>query len=177
MLGTVLTMAVALCAGYALASKHFPFPKLALVFVLIPMYFSGGLIPFYVIVNKYGLNNTIFALVFPYLVSVFYILVFRNVISGMPEELMQSAEIDGACEPDDPLQDRAPPDPPDDHGLHDLHRRGLLELLVLRAHLHPGPVASGRCSTCCATSTCPAVHGHHGAAAACGGRPGRTSTP
>jgi putative aldouronate transport system permease protein len=99
LLGTFLTMAVALCAGYALASKSFPLPKVALVFVLIPMYFSGGLIPFFVVVNKYGLNNSIFALVLPYVVSVFYILIFRNVIKGLPEEIMQSAEIDGASEP------------------------------------------------------------------------------
>jgi putative aldouronate transport system permease protein len=97
--GTVLTMVVALCAGYALANKHFPFPRLGMLFILVPMYFSGGLIPFYVIVNKYGLNNTIFALIFPYLVNIFYILVFKNVIRGMPEELIQSAEIDGATEP------------------------------------------------------------------------------
>lgn len=98
-LGTILTMAVALGAGYALASKHFPLPKLALVFVLIPMYFSGGLIPFYVIVNRYGLNNSIFALVLPYVVGVFYILIFRNIIKALPEEILQSAEIDGASEP------------------------------------------------------------------------------
>ena len=97
--GTAVTMAVALCAGYALANKRFPFPRLGMVLILIPMYFSGGLIPFYVVVNKYGLNNTIFALIFPYVVNIFYILVFKNVIRGMPEELMQSAEIDGASEP------------------------------------------------------------------------------
>lgn len=97
--GTALTMAVGLCAGFALANRHFPFPRLAMAFVLIPMYFSGGLIPFYVMVNKYGLNNSIFALILPYVVNIFYILVFRNVIRQMPEELMQSAEIDGASEP------------------------------------------------------------------------------
>ena len=97
--GTVLTMAVALCAGYALANKSFPFPRIGMLLILVPLYFSGGLIPFYVVVNKYGLNNTIFALIFPHLVNIFYILVFKNVIRGMPEELMQSAEIDGAPEP------------------------------------------------------------------------------
>jgi putative aldouronate transport system permease protein len=52
-----------------------------------------------VVVNKYGLNNSIFSLVLPYVVSVFYVLIFRNVIKGLPEEIMQSAEIDGASEP------------------------------------------------------------------------------
>jgi len=53
----------------------------------------------HVVVNKYGLNNSIFSLVLPYVVSVFYVLIFRNVIKGLPEEIMQSAEIDGASEP------------------------------------------------------------------------------
>jgi putative aldouronate transport system permease protein len=95
---TVLTIAVALAAGYAIANKHFPFVRAAFVFILIPMYFSGGLIPFYIIVNAYGLNNTFAALIFPYLVSVFYIIVFRNSIQQLPQELLQSAEIDGASE-------------------------------------------------------------------------------
>jgi len=95
---TALSIAVALAAGYALSSKHFPFVRLAFIFILVPMYFSGGLIPFYIIVNRYGLNNTYAALIFPYLVSTFYIIVFRNSISQLPQELLQSAEIDGASE-------------------------------------------------------------------------------
>jgi len=66
------------------------------IFFLIPMYFSGGLVPFYLTVNAYGLNNTRLALILPYLVNVFYIIVFRNIITRLPKEIMESAEVDGA---------------------------------------------------------------------------------
>ena len=93
---TSLQIFFALCAGYALANKHFFGTKVAFIYILIPMYFGGGLIPFYLIVNSYGLNNRLGALVFPYLVSIFYIIVFRNAISQLPKEIMESAEMDGA---------------------------------------------------------------------------------
>jgi putative aldouronate transport system permease protein len=97
-LNTILQIFVALCAGYALSSRNFYGAKIAFVYILIPMYFGGGLIPFYLTVNKYGLNNTFFALVFPYLTSGFYVIVFRNIIARLPKEIIESAEIDGATE-------------------------------------------------------------------------------
>jgi putative aldouronate transport system permease protein len=95
---TGLCILVALSAGYALANKKFFGRRVAFVFLLIPMYFSGGLIPYYLIVNGYGLNNNMGALIFPHLVSIFYIIVFRNAINQLPKEVMESAEIDGASE-------------------------------------------------------------------------------
>ena len=96
--GTSLTMVIAIAAAYALANKHFFGLRGAMIYILIPMYFSGGLIPFYLIVNSYGLNNTRLALVIPYLVSPFYIIIFRNAIARLPKEIMESAEVDGASE-------------------------------------------------------------------------------
>jgi putative aldouronate transport system permease protein len=95
---TTLCIFFALCAGYALANKNFFGTKVAFIYILIPMYFGGGLIPFYLIVNSYGLNNKLLALMFPYLVSIFYIIVFRNAITQLPKEIMESAEMDGASE-------------------------------------------------------------------------------
>jgi putative aldouronate transport system permease protein len=89
---TTLTITVALLAGYALANKDFLGRRAVFVYFLIPLYFGGGLVPFYLTVNAYGLNNTRLALILPYLVSVFYIIVFRNVIARLPKEIMESAE-------------------------------------------------------------------------------------
>jgi putative aldouronate transport system permease protein len=97
-INTPLCIGIALCAGYALSSRHFYGHRVAFVYIMIPMYFSGGLIPFYLMVNKYGLNNTYLALIFPYLTSTFYVIVFRNIISRLPKEIIESAEIDGATE-------------------------------------------------------------------------------
>lgn len=95
---TLVAILIAVSAAYALANKHFLGMRAALIYTLIPLYFSGGLIPFYLIVNSYGLNNTRLALMLPYLVDPFLIIVFRNAIVRLPQEIMESAEVDGASE-------------------------------------------------------------------------------
>lgn len=95
---TVLTITVSLAAGYAMAHKHLLGKSTIFIYLIIPMYFSGGLIPTYLLVNKLGLTNTYAALVLPQIVSTFYIIIFRNQIHQLPQELLESAEIDGAGE-------------------------------------------------------------------------------
>ena len=88
-----------LCAAYASTNKYFRGKKLALVFLLIPFYFSGGLIPSYLLVTGLGLRNSLFALILPGSINIYYILVFRNIMARLPSELPESAEIDGAGQP------------------------------------------------------------------------------
>lgn len=95
---TVLTIALSLAAGYVMAHKHLLGRSALFIYLIIPMYFSGGLIPTYLLVNGLGLTNTYAALVLPQIISIFYIIVFRNQINQLPQELMESAEIDGASE-------------------------------------------------------------------------------
>lgn len=97
-INTFLVILLALAAGYALAHKQLKGRGILFIYILIPMYFSGGLIPSYLLVNNIGLNNTYGALVFPMIVNVFYIIVFRNSIMQLPRELIEAAEIDGAKE-------------------------------------------------------------------------------
>ncbi|MFC5648191.1 carbohydrate ABC transporter permease [Paenibacillus solisilvae] len=96
---TFLVIIISIAAGYALANKHFIGKGFMFIYILIPLYFNGGLIPTYLLVNNLGLNETFLALILPNIVSVFYIIVFRNTIDQLPRELMESAEIDGASEP------------------------------------------------------------------------------
>lgn len=94
---TALTILIATCAGYALSSRHLRHPKLVLFFFLVPMYFSGGLIPTYLVVNTYlHLADSYLALILPVVTSSFYIIIFRNNIMGLPKEILESAEVDGA---------------------------------------------------------------------------------
>jgi putative aldouronate transport system permease protein len=95
---TTLSISICLAAGYALSSRHFVGVRIAFLFILVPMYFSGGLIPTYLTVSAYGLNNTYGALVLPNLITIFYIIVFRNAIARLPQEIIESAEMDGASE-------------------------------------------------------------------------------
>lgn len=95
---TLLTIVLALAAGYALASKHMVGGKVLMTFYLIPMYFAGGLIPFYLVVQNLQLRETYWALILPVVVNVFYIIIFRNSIANVPAELAESAEMDGASD-------------------------------------------------------------------------------
>lgn len=95
---TALVIILSLAAGYALSSKYMIGKKILMIYIMVPMYFSGGLIPLYLLVNGLGMNNTYFALILPGCVSIFYIIVFRNMINQLPKEMVESAEIDGASQ-------------------------------------------------------------------------------
>lgn len=96
---TILVVGIALLAGYALASKHMIGKKIFFIYIIIPMYFNGGIIPLYLLVNKLKLTNSYLALILPVIISPFYIMVFRNnIVNNIPRDLLESAEIDGAGE-------------------------------------------------------------------------------
>ena len=96
---TVLVIVNALCAAYALSSKYLIGKKVIMYYILVPYYFSGGLIPTYLLINGIGLNNNYLALVLPVITSIYYIIVFRNLMAQLPQELVESAELDGASQP------------------------------------------------------------------------------
>jgi len=63
------------------------------------MFFSGGMIPDYMLVRDIGIYDTIWALVFPRLIDTFNLLIMRNYMMSLPTSLEESARIDGATEP------------------------------------------------------------------------------
>ncbi len=95
-INTVLTLGISLLTGYALNSRHFVGKKLFSNYLLVPSYFSGGLIPFYLVVNGLGLNDKYLALILPVIAATGQIIIMRAAISQMPQELMDAAEVDGA---------------------------------------------------------------------------------
>jgi putative aldouronate transport system permease protein len=69
------------------------------VVILFTILFSGGLIPFYLVMTRlYQMKNNLLALIFPYLVSPFYVLLLRSYFNQLPQELLEAAKIDGASE-------------------------------------------------------------------------------
>lgn len=96
--GTALSMAVSLCYAYALSWDDFPGKKLAFVFLIITMYFGGGLIPNYLLMKNLKLVNNTLAIVFMGAVSPYYIMIMRNGIMGLPDSVLDAARIDGATE-------------------------------------------------------------------------------
>lgn len=87
----------ALCA-YPLARRHLYGSTLIGFLVVFTMFFDGGLIPRYMVVHGLGMVNTIWALFIPTAINVFYLILMRTFFSAIPEEVHESATMDGAGE-------------------------------------------------------------------------------
>ena len=94
--GTILSVLCTACAAYTLSKPYAPFRKVLTLMVVIPMFFSGGLIPSYLWNVELGLRNTRWVLILPTLISSYNLIVMRNFFMGVPAELEESARIDGA---------------------------------------------------------------------------------
>lgn len=94
--GTVAAILMYFMAAYPLSKQCLPFRRFFNLFYLIPMFFSGGLIPEYLNLNSLGLIDTIWVLILPCLMSTYNLLIVRNFVAGIPESLEESARVDGA---------------------------------------------------------------------------------
>ncbi len=94
-LGGALSMVLTLLTSYAL-TRPLPGRRLIYAFLLIPTYFSGGIIPNYLLIDQLGLMNTIWALILPSSVSFGTVVIFMRYFNSLPEELEESARLDGA---------------------------------------------------------------------------------
>ena len=96
--GVVLSVFVMGLTAYPLSKRYLPFRRSYTIFVIITMYFSGGFIPAFLVIRGLGLYNTMGALWLPTLINGFWMLIARNFFMTLPEELTESARIDGASE-------------------------------------------------------------------------------
>ena len=97
LVGTVVSLFVNSMMGWVVSRKEMPCRKILNIYVLFTMLFSGGMVPWYIIcVNILHLKNTIFALLLPSMVSAWNIFLLRNYFTSVPEEMYESARIDGA---------------------------------------------------------------------------------
>ena len=95
--GTVLNLIMSVCFAYPLADMHFKPRRILLLLFMFTMYFSGGLIPNYLIVKQLGILNTRWAMIIPTLVSVYNSLVIRSYfMNSIPGELEEASLLDGA---------------------------------------------------------------------------------
>ncbi|GIP38005.1 protein LplC [Paenibacillus sp. J31TS4] len=94
--GTVLALFFTSCTAYPLAKRTLPFKKVFVSFVLFTMIFSGGLIPTYLVMKELHLINSLWAVIVLHLVSAFNVIIMMNFIRTLPEELEESAMMDGA---------------------------------------------------------------------------------
>ena len=95
--GTLLSVLISAAFAYVLTVREFK-PKGALnMFLYIPMIFSAGLLPWYIMCTKYyHLTDSFLALVLPCCMNAFNVFLLRNFFKSIPEELAEAAKIDGA---------------------------------------------------------------------------------
>ncbi|MEF2244742.1 carbohydrate ABC transporter permease [Paenibacillus sp. IITD108] len=94
--GTALGVVVTGFAAYALSFRLLPGRKALSIYFLIPMLFSGGLIPYYIVLRDLHLINTFWVYIIPTALSVWNLIVMRSFFENIPEALTEAAEIDGA---------------------------------------------------------------------------------
>ncbi len=94
--GTVLGLFIMTMAGYVLQRRDLRYSGQIAFFFYFTTLFSGGLVPWYMLISKMGLKESVWSLVFPMMCSPFNILLIRNFMKQIPESLTESARIDGA---------------------------------------------------------------------------------
>ena len=94
--GTLLNLVTSVCGAYPLSTKGLAFRSFLVKFIIFPMYFSGGLIPTFLLMTKLRLYNNVWALILPGAVGLWNLILVRSYFMTLPEELRESAFIDGA---------------------------------------------------------------------------------
>ena len=96
--GTALRVSFTSMFSYALSRNNLMFKKGYRFLVVFTMYFSGGLIPFYILLRNLGLLNSFWVYVIPGMVDAFFVMTGINFFGAIPESMIEAARIDGARE-------------------------------------------------------------------------------
>ncbi|MFD1118483.1 carbohydrate ABC transporter permease [Sphaerisporangium aureirubrum] len=92
---TLIAMVMTTCYAYVLSKHHLKGRKILIGIAVFTMFFTGGLIPNYVLVTSLGLKDSIWAVVLPNAVNVFNLLIMKTFFESLPAELEEAAAIDG----------------------------------------------------------------------------------
>lgn len=98
LVGTIINLILTILMAYPLSRKNLPGRSFILMYIVFTMLFNGGMIPTYLVVKNLGLINKIWAMILPNAIWTFNTLVMKSFFEGIPEELFESARIDGAGE-------------------------------------------------------------------------------
>jgi putative aldouronate transport system permease protein len=92
---TVFSLIMTICAAYPLTKTNLPGYKVVMMMIIVTMFFSGGIIPEYILVKQLGLLNTMWVMILPGLISPFYMIIMRSFFRNIPEGIEESAQMDG----------------------------------------------------------------------------------
>lgn len=99
-LGTLVNLSLTSIMAYALANKRLMFKGFYSTLVVITMFFSGGMIPSFLLIKNLGMYDTIWSLIIPGAISPANLIIMRTFFQTIPTELEEAAFIDGAKEAD-----------------------------------------------------------------------------
>ena len=94
--GTLVALLLGFHFAYALSKKNFPNRKMWTALLIFTMFFSGGMVPDYLLIRDLDLINSIWSLILPGAISAYNITIMRNYLMSLPDSLEESAYIDGA---------------------------------------------------------------------------------
>jgi putative aldouronate transport system permease protein len=94
----VVALAMTIMLSYVLSKKKMRGRSFVLFIATLTMYFNGGIIPTYLVVQKLGLLDSMWSLVFPVAINTYYMIIMKTFFSSIPESLMESAVLDGCNE-------------------------------------------------------------------------------
>ncbi|OCT15227.1 sugar ABC transporter permease [Paenibacillus pectinilyticus] len=99
LVGTSIGLLFTTLTAYTMSRRDYRYRRIMTLYVFFTTLFSGGLVPFYIMISQYlHLKDTIWALIVPYLLSPFFVLVMKGFLDKLPLEIFESAKIDGANE-------------------------------------------------------------------------------
>lgn len=96
--GTLFNLFITLLGAYPLSRRSMPGNKMLMRCIVFTMVFNAGMIPTYLIVKATGLINTMAAMIIPNLVNVYNLIIMKAFFEGLPEDLFESARLDGCGE-------------------------------------------------------------------------------
>lgn len=94
--GTAISLLLTAMGAYVLSRKNVLWNKFFMKVIIVTMFFSGGLIPFFLVVDRLGMSDTRMAVIIPYAIGTFYLIIMRTSFAQIPDSLEESAKIDGA---------------------------------------------------------------------------------
>jgi putative aldouronate transport system permease protein len=95
-LGTIISLIMTILLAYPLSKRNLPLRRFYTVFLVITMYFSGGLIPGFLLVKALGLYDSVWAMILPGALSTYNAMIMISFFKTLPPELEESAYLDGA---------------------------------------------------------------------------------
>jgi putative aldouronate transport system permease protein len=95
-IGTVLTVFCSAMVAYTISRPEYVLRKFVTIAFILTMYINGGLIPNYLLIRDLGLIGSFWVYIWPGLIGVFNLIVIRSFIENLPDNILESAKIDGA---------------------------------------------------------------------------------